>query len=67
VGTWVLINEMWYYRADGQNEIVESLNVILGNFSAEDTEPYSLTLCQERKNGDLRICYRREFPNAHKK
>jgi hypothetical protein len=55
------------YRADGQNEIVESLNVILGNFSAEDTEPYSLTLCQERKNGDLRICYRREFPNAHKK
>jgi hypothetical protein len=54
------------YRADGQSDIVQSLNVILGHFSAEDTDPYSLALCGERKNADLRVCYRREFRNSHK-
>ncbi len=54
------------YRADGQSDIVQSLNVILDHFSAEDTDPYSLVLCRERKNGDLRVCYKREFRNAPK-
>jgi hypothetical protein len=53
-------------RADGQSDIVQSLNVILSHFSAEDTDPYSLALCGERKNADLRVCYRREFRNLHK-
>ena len=55
------------YRADGQSEIVRSLNVILGHFPAEDTDSYSAALCQERKNADLEVCYRREFRNARKR
>jgi hypothetical protein len=54
------------YRADGQSDIVQSLNVILDHFSAEDTDPYSLALCGDRKNADLRVCYKREFRNSHK-
>jgi hypothetical protein len=55
------------YRADGQTEIVQSLNEMLEQFSVEDTDPYSPALCQERKNGDLRVCYKREFRNSRKK
>ena len=55
------------YRADGQEEIVQSLNFMLDHYGAEDTEPYSSTLCQERKNRDLRVCYRREFRNSGRK
>jgi hypothetical protein len=53
-------------RSDGQNEMVQSLNVMLDQFSVEDTDPYSLALCREKKNGDLRVCYKREFRNTHK-
>jgi hypothetical protein len=49
------------YRADGQEEIVQSLNVLLDHYAPEDTGPYSSTLCQERRNSDLRVCYRLEF------
>ena len=52
------------YRVDGQEEVVQSLNVMLDHYAAKDTEPYSSTLCQERKNRDLRVCYRREFRNS---
>jgi hypothetical protein len=54
------------YRADGQSDIVQSLNVILDHFPAEDTDPYSLALCRDPKNADLRVCYKREFRNPHK-
>lgn len=54
-------------RSDGQTEMVQSLNVMLEQFSVEDTDPYSPALCQERKNGDLRVCYKREFRNSRKK
>jgi hypothetical protein len=53
-------------RSDRQNEMVQSLNVMLDHFSTEDTDPYSLALCQEKKNGDLRVCYKREFRDSHK-
>jgi hypothetical protein len=53
------------YRADGQSEIVQSLDVILDHFAAEDTDPYSLALCRDHNNADLRVCYKREFRNAH--
>jgi hypothetical protein len=53
-------------RLDGQNEMVQSLNVMLDHFPAEDTDPYAPALCQEAKNGDLRVCYKRESRNAHK-
>ena len=55
------------YRADGQTDIVLSLNVILDHFSVEDTDPYLEALCRAPKNGDLRVCYKREFRNARKK
>ena len=55
------------YRADGQTEMVQSLNVMLEQFSVEDTDPYSPALCQERKNGDLRVCYKRELRNSRQK
>ena len=53
-------------RSDGQDAMVQSLNVMLDQFSAEDTDPYSLALCQEKKNGDLRVCYKREFRGRRK-
>ena len=53
-------------RSDGQDAMVQSLNVMLDQFSAEDTDPYSLALCQEKKNGDLRVCYKREFRDRRK-
>jgi hypothetical protein len=55
------------YRADGQDRIVQSLNVILDHFSADDIDPYLPALCSERKNADLRVCYKREFRNRPKK
>jgi len=54
------------YRADGQSEIVQSLNVMLDHFSAEDTDPYLPALCRDKHNGDLRVCYKREFRNSRK-
>jgi hypothetical protein len=54
------------YRADGQQEMVQSLNVILEHYPAEDTNPYSSTLCQEPKNAGLRVCYQREFRSRKK-
>lgn len=54
-------------RADGQREMVQSLNVMLDQFSAEDTDSYSAGLCGEGKNADLRVCYKREFRNKRKK
>lgn len=54
------------YRADGQQEMVQSLNVILEHYPAEDTNPYSSTLCQEPKNAGLRVCYQREFRTRKK-
>jgi hypothetical protein len=53
-------------RSDGQNDMVESLNVMLDHFSAEDTNPNSLALCQESKNADLGVCLKRESRNVHK-
>ena len=53
-------------RSDGQDSMVQSLNVMLDQFSAEDTDPYSSTLCQDKKNGDLRVCYKREFRDRRK-
>jgi hypothetical protein len=53
-------------RSDGQDTMVQSLNVMLDQFSAEETDPYSLALCQEKKNGDLRVCYKREFRDRRK-
>jgi hypothetical protein len=53
------------YRAEWQSAIVQSLNVILDHFSAEETDPYWLALCREPKNGDLRVCYKRKFENTH--
>ena len=64
-----LLQEMFEriaYRADGQDQIVQSLDTILSYFSAEDTDPYLLTLCRERKNADLRVCLKRVFRNAPK-
>ena len=55
------------YRAEGQSEIVQSLNVMLDHFSAEDTDPWSPTLCQEHRNRDLRVCYKLEHREARKK
>jgi len=52
------------YRINGQEEIVQSLNVLLDHYAAEDTEPYSSRLCQDRKYRDLRVCYRREFRHS---
>jgi hypothetical protein len=49
------------YRADGQEEMVQSLNVVLEHYPAEDTDAYSYTLCQDSKNAGLRVCYQREF------
>jgi len=54
------------YRVDGQEEMVQSLNVILEHYPAEDTDPYSSTLCQEPKNAGLRVCYQREFRTRKK-
>jgi hypothetical protein len=48
-------------RADGQQEMRQSLNVMLDHYPAEDTDPYSSALCQEPKNAGLRVCYQREF------
>jgi len=45
---------------------VQSLNEILEHYPVEDTDPYAATLCQERKNAGLRVCYRREFRKARK-
>jgi hypothetical protein len=53
-------------RSEEQDAMVQSLNVILDQFSAEDTDPYSLALCQEKKNRDLRVCYKREFRDRRK-
>jgi hypothetical protein len=53
-------------RSDGQSAMEQSLNVMLDYFSAEDTGPYSSALCQEYKNRDLRVCYKREFRDGHK-
>jgi hypothetical protein len=53
-------------RSDGQDSMIQSLNVILDQFSAEDTDPYSSALCLEKKNGDLRVCYKREFRDRRK-
>ena len=55
------------YRADGQQEMVQSLNVMLDHYAAEDTDSYSATLCQEPKNAGLRVCYQREFRDGRKK
>ncbi len=54
------------YRADGQDQIRQSLDAILSHFSADDTDPYSPALCSEPKNAKLEVCWRREFRNAHK-
>ncbi|CCE07750.1 membrane hypothetical protein [Bradyrhizobium sp. STM 3843] len=53
-------------RADGQQDMVQSLNVILEHYPPEDTNPYSSTLCQEPKNAGLRVCYQREFRTRKK-
>ena len=53
-------------RLDGQNEMVQSLNVILDNFSAEDVDPYLSALCNEPRNRDLRVCYKRELRSRKK-
>ncbi|MEO6842293.1 MAG: hypothetical protein ABI192_16215 [Bradyrhizobium sp.] len=53
-------------RLDGQNEMVQSLNVILHNFSAEDVDPYLSALCNEPRNRDLHVCYKREFRSRKK-
>jgi hypothetical protein len=44
------------YRADGQEEMVQSLNTILDIFPAEAIEPYRAKLCGEPKNRDLWVC-----------
>ena len=49
------------YRADGQDNIVQSLDEILDHFSAEDTDPYSPALRRDRKNADLRVCHKAEL------
>ncbi|UPJ64875.1 hypothetical protein [Bradyrhizobium sp. 191] len=49
------------HSAKGQQEMVQSLNVMLGHYPAEDTNPYSSALCQDSKNARLRVCYQREF------
>lgn len=54
------------YRADGQQEMVQSLNVLLERYPAEETEAYSATLCQDPKNAGLRVCYQREFRERRK-
>jgi hypothetical protein len=54
------------YRADGQNDMVQSLDTILDRFSAADTDPYAPALCSDRKNAGLRVCYKREFRNTHR-
>lgn len=41
--------------------MVQSLNVMLEHYPAEDTNPYSSALCQDSKNARLRVCYQREF------
>jgi hypothetical protein len=53
-------------RSDGQNDMVESLNVMLDHFSAEDTNPYSLALCQQSKNADLDVCNKGKSRNGHR-
>ena len=53
-------------RSDGQNDMVESLNVMLDHFSAEDTNPYSLALCQQSKNADLDVCHKGKSRNGHR-
>lgn len=54
------------YRADGQQEMVQSLNVLLEHYPAEDTDAYSSMLCQDPKNAGLRVCYQREFRTRRK-
>jgi hypothetical protein len=54
------------YRADEQSQIVQSLDQMLDHFPAEDIDPYLATLCGGGKNGDLRVCYMREFRTGHK-
>jgi hypothetical protein len=54
------------YRSDPQNEIVQSLNVILDNFSVDDIDPYLSALCNGPDNRDLRVCYQREFRSRKK-
>lgn len=49
------------YRADGQQDMIQSLNVMLDHYPAEETDPYSATLCLDSKNAGLRVCYQREF------
>jgi hypothetical protein len=53
-------------RSDGQNDMVQSLNVMLDHFSVDDTGPYSLALCQVYENRDLRVCYKRDLRGPHK-
>ena len=65
----VLLPEMFEriaYRADGQQNMVQSLNVLLDRYPAEETEAYSATLCQDPKNAGLRVCYQREFRERRK-
>jgi len=47
------------YRADGQDQIVQSLDAILSHFSAEDMDPYLVALCRDRKSADLQVCFKR--------
>lgn len=54
------------YRADGQQDMVQSLNVLLERYPAEETDSYSATLCQDSKNAGLRVCYQREFRERRK-
>lgn len=55
------------YRTDGQQDMVQSLNVLLERYPAEETEAYSAALCQDPKNAGLRVCYQREFRERRKK
>jgi hypothetical protein len=51
-------------RAHGQDAIVGSLIAILGRFPAEDTDPYWLAVCRDRR--DLWVCRKREMHRARK-
>jgi hypothetical protein len=54
------------YRAERQEDIVQSLNVIF-DLLRRGHRSYLEALCREAKNGDLRVCYKREFRNARKR
>jgi hypothetical protein len=53
------------YSPNGQDLFVQSLDIILDHFSAEEIDPYLSALCGQDKHGNRRLCYR--FRNAHKR